>query len=40
MHQPRLRSLLITLHNEAWGGEKVFQLLEHCLQNRTSACTC
>ncbi|WP_239498467.1 DotU family type VI secretion system protein [Pseudomonas aeruginosa] len=27
------QSLLITLHNEAWGGEKVFQLLEHCLQN-------
>lgn len=28
------QSLLITLHNEAWGGEKVFQLLEHCLQNQ------
>ena len=27
------QSLLITLHNEAWGGEKVFQLLDHCLQN-------
>ena len=27
------QSLLITLHNEAWGGEKVFQLLEHRLQN-------
>jgi type VI secretion system protein ImpK len=27
------QSLLITLHNEAWGGEKSFQLLEHCLQN-------
>jgi type VI secretion system protein ImpK len=27
------QSLLITLHNEAWGGEKVFQLLEHCLQD-------
>ena len=27
------QSLLITVHNEAWGGEKVFQLLEHCLQN-------
>ena len=26
------QSLLITVHNEAWGGEKVFQLLEHCLQ--------
>lgn len=27
------QSLLITVHNEAWGGEKVFQLLEHCLQS-------
>ncbi|RAU46254.1 MULTISPECIES: DotU family type VI secretion system protein [unclassified Pseudomonas] len=27
------QSLLITEHNEAWGGEKVFQLLEHCLQS-------
>ncbi|WP_416638572.1 DotU family type VI secretion system protein [Pseudomonas sp. OHS18] len=27
------QSLLITLHNEAWGGEKVFQLFDHCLQN-------
>jgi len=27
------QSLLITLHNEAWGGEKAFQLLDHCLQN-------
>ena len=27
------QSLLITLHNEAWGGEKSFQLLDHCLQN-------
>ncbi|MNQ40753.1 Motility protein B [compost metagenome] len=27
------QSLLITLHNEAWGGEKVFQLLDHCLQD-------
>ncbi|WP_437882110.1 DotU family type VI secretion system protein [Pseudomonas sp. LRF_L74] len=27
------QSLLITLHNEAWGGEKVFQLLDHCMQN-------
>ncbi|MGH8419836.1 MAG: DotU family type VI secretion system protein [Pseudomonas sp.] len=26
------QSLLITVHNEAWGGEKVFRLLEHCLQ--------
>lgn len=26
-------SLLITVHNESWGGEKVFQLLEHCLQS-------
>lgn len=26
------QSLLITVHNEAWGGEKCFQLLEHCLQ--------
>ena len=26
-------SLLITVHNEAWGGEKVFQLLDHCLQS-------
>lgn len=26
------QSLLITVHNEAWGGEKVFQLLEHCLR--------
>ncbi|MGV8677826.1 type IVB secretion system protein IcmH/DotU, partial [Pseudomonas aeruginosa] len=22
-----------TLHNEAWGSEKVFQLLQNCLQN-------
>ncbi|MGA4815868.1 type IVB secretion system protein IcmH/DotU [Pseudomonas aeruginosa] len=41
------QSLLITLHNEAWGGEKVFQLLEHCLQNPhqrlhllDACCTC
>jgi len=27
------QSLLITVHNEAWGGEKVFKLLEHCLQS-------
>ena len=27
------QSLLITVHNEAWGGEKVFQLLDHCLQS-------
>ncbi len=27
------QSLLITVHNEAWGGEKTFQLLEHCLQS-------
>ncbi|TVT86322.1 DotU family type VI secretion system protein [Pseudomonas sp. H3(2019)] len=27
------QSLLITVHNEAKGGEKVFQLLEHCLQS-------
>ena len=27
------QSLLITVHNEAWGGEKVFQLMEHCLQS-------
>jgi type VI secretion system protein ImpK len=27
------QSLLITVHNESWGGEKVFQLLEHCLQS-------
>jgi type VI secretion system protein ImpK len=27
------QSLLISVHNEAWGGEKVFQLLEHCLQS-------
>lgn len=27
------QSLLITVHNEAWGGEKVFRLLEHCLQS-------
>jgi type VI secretion system protein ImpK len=27
------QSLLITVHNEAWGGEKVFQLLEHCLNS-------
>lgn len=27
------QSLLITLHNEAWGGEKAFQLLDHCLQS-------
>ncbi|MBI2379792.1 MAG: DotU family type VI secretion system protein [Gammaproteobacteria bacterium] len=27
------QSLLATLHNETWGGEKVFKLLEHCLQN-------
>nr|WP_268801248.1 DotU family type VI secretion system protein [Pseudomonas sp. BSw22131] len=27
------QSLLITVHNEAWGGEKIFQLLDHCLQS-------
>lgn len=27
------QSLLITVHNEAWGGEKFFHLLDHCLQN-------
>lgn len=27
------QSLLVTVHNEAWGGEKSFQLLEHCLQS-------
>nr|WP_314577229.1 DotU family type VI secretion system protein [uncultured Pseudomonas sp.] len=27
------QSLLITVHNEASGGEKVFRLLEHCLQS-------
>lgn len=27
------QSLLITEHKEAWGGEKVFQLLDHCLQS-------
>lgn len=27
------QSLLVTLHNEAWGGEKAFRLLELCLQN-------
>lgn len=27
------QSLLSTLHNETWGGEKVFRLLDHCLQN-------
>ena len=31
------QSLLITVHNEAWGGEKVFQLLDHCLQRPTRA---
>jgi len=27
------QSLLITLHNEAWGGEKFFQLLQKLVQN-------
>lgn len=27
------QSLLITVHNEAWGGEKIFHLLDHCLQS-------
>jgi type VI secretion system protein ImpK len=27
------QSLLNTLYNEAWGGAKVFQLLEHCLKS-------
>lgn len=27
------QSLLITVHNEAWGGEKIFRLLDHCLQS-------
>lgn len=27
------QSLLITVHNEAWGGEKIFQLLDHCLRS-------
>lgn len=27
------QSLLIILYNEVWGGEKVFQLFEYCLQN-------
>jgi len=29
----RDQSLLVTLHNEAWGGEKFFQLLQKQLQN-------
>jgi type VI secretion system protein ImpK len=29
----RDQSLLITLHNEGWGGEKFFQLLQRLLQN-------
>jgi type VI secretion system protein ImpK len=29
----RDQSLLVTLHNEAWGGEKFFQLLQKLLQN-------
>ncbi len=29
----RDQSLLITLHNEGWGGEKFFQLLQKLLQN-------
>jgi type VI secretion system protein ImpK len=29
----RDQSLLVTLHNEAWGGEKFFQLLNKLLQN-------
>lgn len=29
----RNQSLLVTLHNEAWGGEKFFQLLQKLLQN-------
>jgi type VI secretion system protein ImpK len=28
-----MQSLLITVHNEAWGGEKIFQLLDYCLQS-------
>ena len=27
------QSLLITVYNEAWGGEKIFHLLDHCLQS-------
>ncbi len=34
------QSLLITVHNEAWGGEKVFQLLDIACKARASACTC
>ncbi|MCU7917449.1 MAG: type IVB secretion system protein IcmH/DotU [Candidatus Thiodiazotropha sp. (ex Epidulcina cf. delphinae)] len=29
----RDQSLLVTMHNEAWGGEKFFQLLQKLLQN-------
>ena len=31
----RDQSLLVSLHNEAWGGEKFFQLLQKLLQNPT-----
>jgi type VI secretion system protein ImpK len=31
----RDQSLLVTLHNESWGGEKFFQLLQKLLQNPT-----
>ena len=34
------QSLLITVHNEAWGGEKVFQLLEHCRKAPANVCIC
>jgi type VI secretion system protein ImpK len=33
-------SLLITFHNEAWGGEKFFELLDSVVPTRARISTC